>query len=699
MLAINKKTRGIAMARLAWCLALQAWAQDECAEEGCAASWLQRRALKAEAELNTSTAWGWSSEPGLGAEDLQVPLNQCFQDTGGSCTLFGCDKSRGEVVCENRRCKCKPGYCNQYGTCTKASAKQECIRVTDRTCRFYDCPATFGKNSCENRHCVCAVGHCVVDGTCHPEVGGLRAKVAKVSAQQPRFPGGSVRSALCFSGGGARALSFSLGVLRGLELLGLMRHVDAISSVSGGSWAASVYMFSTLPVSYLLGGASDFASLDLARLDATPAPLGAVAAVGTTSIAVKLVSEGVDGQELWTNTVSKAILEPFGLHDTDSYMAADQHAVEEIRRRNPQLRSARFLTPAPNRPKTFVMSGALLAPTGYTATKENVVSLQMSPDFIGSPFYPNDGPVPYVSQKQRYNEPRKGVVGGGFVESFAFGGGAPEDFRGSEAELFLAAPREPFSLSKAVGVSSAGVSAAVTQIPLHGSVNVANLSPRSDYWAIPSERFGKASASTYNLGDGGNVDNSGVLAMLQRRAKRVVWVINSGVTLPEPDMCVFSEVPDDVVKGMENQLRAAFGYWAEDDIGEFLTQNQVFAREELQPLLCQLQTLQRQGRPTLAQRDLRVLPNRWWGIPGGDRVQVVFVYIDKCSGFERQLPQETFDAIQSGSDGFKRFPHFRPVSENHGKGTALTHKQINLLAAMGEYFVRENEQLFRSFLR
>ena len=40
-----------------------------------------------------------------------------------------------------------------------------------------------------------------------------------------RFPGSarSARSALCFSGGGARALSFSLGVLRGLELLGLMR--------------------------------------------------------------------------------------------------------------------------------------------------------------------------------------------------------------------------------------------------------------------------------------------------------------------------------------------------------------------------------------------------------------------------------------------------------------------------------------------
>ena len=41
-----------------------------------------------------------------------------------------------------------------------------------------------------------------------------------------------------------------------------------------------------------------------------------------------------------------------------------------------------------------VMSGALLGPTGYKATKDNVVSLQMSPDLIGSPFYPNNEPGP-----------------------------------------------------------------------------------------------------------------------------------------------------------------------------------------------------------------------------------------------------------------------------------------------------------------
>ena len=34
-----------------------------------------------------------------------------------------------------------------------------------------------------------------------------------------------------------------MGVLRALESLKLIPHVDAISSVSGGTWASSIYMF------------------------------------------------------------------------------------------------------------------------------------------------------------------------------------------------------------------------------------------------------------------------------------------------------------------------------------------------------------------------------------------------------------------------------------------------------------------------
>ena len=40
------------------------------------------------------------------------------------------------------------------------------------------------------------------------------------------------------------------------------------------------------------------------------------------------------------------------------------------------------------------------------------------------------------------------------------------------------------------------------------------------------------------------------------------------------------------------------------------------------------------------------------------------------SAFPEPMEKNKVGGPPRGSDGFKRFPHFRPVSENHGKGTA-----------------------------
>jgi hypothetical protein len=53
--------------------------------------------------------------------------------------------------------------------------------------------------------------------------------------------------ALCFSGGGLRAATLSLGVLRELEARNLLKKVDLLSSVSGGSYTAAWYVSHLLP--------------------------------------------------------------------------------------------------------------------------------------------------------------------------------------------------------------------------------------------------------------------------------------------------------------------------------------------------------------------------------------------------------------------------------------------------------------------
>lgn len=457
-------------------------------------------------------------------------------------------------------------------------------------------------------------------------------------------------------------------------------------------------MFANMSTTALLGDPTDPADLTMDVLEQTPAALGAAATTSTTELTVKLLLKGVDARQLWVNLVGMTFLKPFGLDDPDSYMAANEADVARIKRDNPQLKDARFLTPVSGRPKTFVMSGALLAPIGYEVTKNNAVSLQMSPDYIGSPFYPDDATVSYSTERGRSNSMLSDViVGGGMVESFAFGGLSPPKNQSGGLHVHLPATIEPFSLSKAVAVSSAGPSSALSQHGPHGAINVARLAPRSNYWAVTSSEIpGPQKASTYKLGDGGNIDNSGVLAMFQRGARRLVWVINTGSSLPKDvDFCSLTFLDHDVTKHLENQLQSLFGFWHVDDVGEFLSRNQVFKGEELLPILCTLQGLRDVGKPAVMSKTLTVLANDWWGIKGGYEATVILVYIDKCTDFEEQLPAGTQGELLKGILGaFHRFPHYLPVFQNFGEATALTHAQVNLLAAQAEYSVRQNRLLF-----
>lgn len=687
---------------------------------GDEASWLQRRDrdrldlggnLSGNLSRTDKSQWGPSPPP-------PTETNyQCTRDTGGSCLAFGCNTDRGPVDCKGGICECKPGYCNSRGVCEPEEESPQCREKTKITCVFMDCSPQWGPTTCGHvdftRKCVCKPGYCNIDGFCFRSVGNVVAKVSSITKENPVFPEGhtGIKTALVVSGGGARATTFSAGVLRALEHMGLMSHVDALSSVSGGTWAASIYMFADMDAKELLGKETTPSELNMKALLQPPSPLVAAVTNKHTPIALQLLADGIEYPQLWVKSVAKAILSPFGLDDADSYMAADAASVERIKASNPELREARFLTPAKNRPKTFVMGGAILAPVGYTATKDNVVDLQMSPDYIGSPFYPNNDHVTYPSQSGRGNGEHLSIVGGGLIESFAFGGQQPKEGQDGRPSVTMPAPREPFSLAKAVGVSSSGVSSALTQLPLFKGT-LAQLSPRVNYWPVTSRHLpGPQHARTYNLGDGGNLDNSGLLAMLQRRAERIIYVINTDFALPlrtenpawyetTTDFCSMNSIPADIGKKLEPQLQAEFGLWKVDDLGEFLSKNVVFKTEALAPLLCELQKLKTAGKPAVVKKTMEILANSWWGIAGGRDAEVIFVYLDKSSDFEGQLPADTVDQLQKESWGeFASFPQYSAVFQNTGEGTALTGAQVNLLASLGEYYVRENAELFRSFLR
>lgn len=640
---------------------------------------------------------------------------ECNTDTGGSCMFGDCDSWRGDTTCEHGKCVCQEGYCaDSSGTCQydvmqePAARETGCSTLNPGTCevthkcdswRGADCQTSMLKP--DYGKCFCPSGYCGSnDGICFKNRGiNKDVIVAHVNQQSPTFPGGPVTTALCISGGGARSLSAAMGQLRALNSLGLMPNVDLISSVSGGTWATAIYMFAQQEPGALLGSLTNASQLTLSVLDETPPPLGAVVLNKTTELAAKLVADGVPSHILWLAMVSEAFLMPFGLGAMDMYIAANSSHVQDIIQRNPQYSTDDFTIPQTGRAKSFVMSATQLAPIGYTASSRNAVSFQVSPDFSGVPFYPNDSVVNYISGPGK--ELRDVLIGGGLVETFALGGAAPSSFQqqdGSEAGDFEASG-VPLSLAKAVGMSSNGPGSALANLhSIPGFTGVDN--PTMTIWSVPNKEHQELQgARTHEVADGGNLDDTGICAALQRGASKIAAMINGASSLSlKTDYCTTtsSAALDGSVSA---QLANKFGYLKTANPAEFLENNQVFAQAEFFPILCALQGLKKAGKPLVWQGSLQVQPNPWWGIPGGNTVDVAFFWLDKSAEFEGLLPEDTQGALGSGLVGeLQDFPNFRTCFQNPPDLTALTARQVNLLAAQTEYSILQNEQVFLELL-
>ncbi|CAE8593074.1 unnamed protein product [Polarella glacialis] len=657
-----------------------------------------------------STQLSEVSSQAVSNESLQAGF--CDLNTGGSCSFFSCSASRGQTDCQGGYCLCKPGTCAVDGTCVQPGmvSQQYCPRLTGGTCQMTGiCFQYRGPTQCVGGQCLCVSGYCSNgQGGCVKQMDAFHAQVVPVNSNQPKFPSsqGNLMTGLCFSGGGSRSLSATFGSLRALESLGLMAGVDAISSVSGGTWASAIYMFANRSKEVLLGAPTEPSKLSLEVLSQQPAALGAVATtsvVGFIMSGLQNLQSSQNPRELWIDTYAKAVLEPFGLGSRNQYMAGNAESLEQILLRNPQLKQSDFLVPQPGRPRAFIMGGTLLAPQGYPASETNAVSLQMSPDFTGSPFYPGNRLATYDATLPSQ------LIGGGFVQSFAFGGSGPisaEEQQGGD-DVKMEAPATPMSLARAVGISSAAFATVV--VDMVGAFSWAtslgfqarNFIPVADYWPVTAKMTGgeKVPAQRHEVGDGAEVDNTGVMALLQRRVPRVVMFLNSNVQLSKDiDFCKGDVYSMDLKGKVSNDLMDKFGKVYEG-AGEYLQYNQVFRAQELPGLLCEFQAQRLAGKPLVVSKQLEVAQNGKWGIEGGWTVTMAFVYLGSCSGFENQLPQQTRQEIAKGGSGaFANFPHFATVHQNGNSFTSYTSSQVNLLASLAEYTVRENAELFRQIL-
>jgi hypothetical protein len=505
---------------------------------------------------------------------------------------------------------------------------------------------------------------------------------------------------LCFSGGGSRALSASMGAYRALTKLGLIDKVRVIASVSGGTWASFLYTYYRAGAANdaeLLGPITEPGDIDMKSLRA-PLPRSCMGWVVTQGIDRVLIRDAFSDTlpEIWIAMIGEVILAPFGLYDParPRTIALDSDAVAAILARQPadtSLCADDFVTARPGRP-LLVSNACLLAPTSIgTLEFETPALYEFTPLYVGSP---NPLRVTY--------DPRRGdevevEVGGGYVEPFGAGGDGPLEI-GPSRIVELHAPERGCSTEFIVGTSSAAPGGVLEELP--GFTNLRTLTPEARYWPVREPTV--PSTQEFEFGDGGVLENYGIISLLLRRLETIVVFINTSAPL---NLAYDADPSGRVTHAdIDANLPPLFGVH-DPTFGISTQNNQVFATADYSRVVGALQAAKRKGGAVLAVTELTTVENAWWGVKAGHVVRVCWMYLDRSAVWEARLTSHRVRwNIWRGrhcklfAGPLRGFPHYSTIDENGLRLISLTDAQVRLLADLSCWCVMSNAELFTELL-
>jgi hypothetical protein len=502
-----------------------------------------------------------------------------------------------------------------------------------------------------------------------------------------------------------------MGQLRALLSLDLLGLVDYISSVSGGSWAATAFTYYDRAESDadFLGTITPPAAI---RLDAIRSiPEGSLGWGATQDLGDAIDAAhnaGAPRDQLWATAIGQVFFARFGLYDPSapSYFTLDEEAVAAIRAANPSLANAPFHVvrqPRGYNVPYLLINATIDGPTAHAPyDPDQLLMISYSPLYSGIPFQQT---VVYPPSKLwALKATVSAVVGGGFIESFAWGCDAPTAPATPDGTVEVAPPAHPFTLAAASGASSSAYAAIFEKIKA-----LDGLLPEENYW--PPMATGQVPAQSFEFGDGGNLENYGLIPLLLRGVKKVVVFINTETPLKatyDPTGKTYgSDIDSDLppLFGIPVHSHDIFARRPAPDT------KQVFEEADYEPVVRGLQALKQAGRPMVFHKTHTLRKNGVWGLPGGGVVDVLYVYLDQVTTWQDQLTDpELIEELRRGDLGmFAHFPNYHTIDENRfprpGEEippwnlTELTPQQVNLLADLTCWVITENRDQFTSFIK
>lgn len=518
----------------------------------------------------------------------------------------------------------------------------------------------------------------------------------------PRYRPSSHPFGVCFSGGGTRSFSASLGQMRGLEALGLLDSVGAISCVSGGSWFSTLFSYAPTEIddATLLGpilAPGEITRENLAQLDpqCLASPIPDINDVRIGEITVELVAQAalsgpLELNRVYSRLINEILVKPFKLDSTETFFTLDAETIKQITKLNPDLTASHFYTMRPNRPY-LIACATQIYPIGED---QKMRHFEYTPLYVGTP------------------ELFKGAgadgldIGGGYVQSFAFGSqplgnrlgclktfvpdfvlqmlGRNNQLLFEQGYVTVPTPNPQFLLSDVMGSSGAAPGIVLDHL------GEPDWLPEFNYWPVVND--GHQKSTSYSFVDGGSLENTGIVSLLRRQYPVILAFVNSSLPLDSDSKSEF--------KGIDVQISRLFGFNPKKSLNEQDTQ--IFASEKFDALANGLKSAKAKGKATYFVDSYQIQqPNRFDipSYPDNGEVTVVWFYNDVNQEWKNQLTPSVLELLNSGdsdpTNNMKNFPNYDTISQNKGPHGVpqllqLTAEQINLLAHMSCYTVTNN---------
>ncbi len=481
--------------------------------------------------------------------------------------------------------------------------------------------------------------------------------------QFPEWSDGDIqRRAECgvaFSGGGTRSASATLGQLRALSNLGLLRDIGYISCVSGGAWTS-------VPFTYLPDTWTDEAFLGpvLQPGEITPEH---VEQTDRNSFAHRIANSVIlddflkhamrlAGDETYARALGESFLAPFQIDPLQRFFGYNDASILDVLQRNEKMQATDFFPVRSGRP--YLIVGGLILREDNPAPKPKRIPFEMTPLYAGS-YQPHPG-----------SGSRGRDIGGCYIEPFGFDSDGPErPIRNGLAEVRLGAANYRFTLSDVMGTAGAAPVEVLNRIGLDW-IGL----PEFKYWTTYNGKPINRRAKEYEFGDAGILENLGIMPLLIRKVRRIVVFINTRDPL-------INEVQ------INNSMPPLFG-----QTPDFLD-NHVFNAAQYKPLVNALRRARNAGKPVTHRETYPVRQNDHYGVEGGWNVDILWVYNESVPEWESQLQPAVRGTIGRGSLG--NFPHYKTFFQNPPAIIDLSAKQASLLSHLSCWVTMSQEGSLR----